>query len=334
MAKVKHRYSRVSRKMVADEKFRRLSPPPPCGQWLFTWLLVTNEQCLVPGLIRMGEAGMAEAIGWDLKGFREAFAEVSREGLVKVDWEARLVWIPNRIKHDEPANPNVVLGWSHDWEELPECELKREAHSAIYSHLSDKGEPWAKAFEKACGKGSAKGSPKGSRKQNQDQDQDQKGVDEPKNGPQSTPEAPPSPCPPPTAPPGLDRDSILAELRKHHALRCVASAQVAMAVLSTAMHAGKTWPMVAQAITDLAAHATGGDWNADLTRRKLHSYVKRVRAEDVSAGTAAEPEDAAEAPRIVHAEPPPPVWSQNAANGPKAAEQSASARRPAAGGER
>ncbi len=165
----KYRYSKVSRRIRRDEKFRRLSKPNPNGQSLFLWLLTCAQQCVIPGLIAMGEAAMAEELEWPLEGFRKAFREVLREGLVKADWNARLVWVPKSIWHNEPANPNVIIGWSNDWDELPECDLKSQAYTALRSYTEQRGESWAKAFRKGCPKPSRKGC----RKQDQDQDQDQ-----------------------------------------------------------------------------------------------------------------------------------------------------------------
>ena len=80
-ADVKLRYSKVSRRIWDDAKFRQLSAPPPNGQTLFLRLLTGPELTCIPGLFPMGEAAMAEALGWDLEGFREAFREVFAKGL-------------------------------------------------------------------------------------------------------------------------------------------------------------------------------------------------------------------------------------------------------------
>jgi hypothetical protein len=137
---------------------------------------------------------LAEALGWDLKAFREAFAEASRQGLVKADFEARLIWLPNAIRYNEPENPNVVKSWRAAWDELPECKLKRVAWEALRVALAAKDEvaeknesAWVTAFSQSCPEpsveGSAKGMPKscgkpsdktcGKAPPNQEQEQDQ-----------------------------------------------------------------------------------------------------------------------------------------------------------------
>src|SRR5262249_32826522 len=109
--------------MHADEKYCRLSRPEASGQALF-WNLIAGEQTdIIPGLFKIGEAAFAEQLGWTLDGFRAAFAEVAREGMARADWQARLVFVPNAIKYNPPANPNVVISWKKAWGRLPECAL-------------------------------------------------------------------------------------------------------------------------------------------------------------------------------------------------------------------
>ena len=106
----------------------------------------------IPGLFSAGEAALAERLGWPLKDFREAFREVSRKPLVKADWKAHLVFVPNAIKYNVPQNPNVVKGWADVWDELPECELKAEAYQNLKSFLEGFNECFVKAFTEACRK--------------------------------------------------------------------------------------------------------------------------------------------------------------------------------------
>jgi hypothetical protein len=104
------RYGKVTRCMWGDAKFRRLSAPPPNGRSLWLFLLTCEEASIIPGVIRGGEAAIAEANGWELKGFREAFGEVFREGLAKADWKARLVWLPRASRAQRAAVAERRLG--------------------------------------------------------------------------------------------------------------------------------------------------------------------------------------------------------------------------------
>jgi len=153
------RYRKIDVKVWGDERFRRLSSPQPNGQTLWFWLLTNKRTGAIPGLYEVGEAEIAESLGWPLKGFREGFGELFREGLVKADWNARVVWIPNVMKYDPPANPNVVRSWRSAWDEVPDCNLKHEAYSVLKPFVERLGEGFAKAFGELRGHGLAKPEP-------------------------------------------------------------------------------------------------------------------------------------------------------------------------------
>jgi len=163
------RYRKIDLRMWGDERFRKLSKPAPCGQVLWIYLLTGPDTASLPGLFRAGEAGMAEALGWSLKAFREAFAEVFAEGMAEADWTARVVWVPNAIRYNEPESPNVIRGWRTAWDELPECALKAKAFSTFKAFTEAKGEGFAKAFREACGQP----SPKAMANQEQEQEPEQ-----------------------------------------------------------------------------------------------------------------------------------------------------------------
>jgi hypothetical protein len=123
----------------------------------------------IPGLFSVGEAALAEALGWPIKGFRKAFQEVFAQGMVQADWTVRLVFLPKAIKYNEPESPNVVKSWCASFNELPECALKQVALEHIKCLLEEMGEPFAKAFGKAF----AKPLPKTMANQEQEQEQEQ-----------------------------------------------------------------------------------------------------------------------------------------------------------------
>jgi len=156
--------------MWNDEKFRRLSAPPPNGQTLWQRLLTGPELGPVPGLFQAWEAGLAQALGWPLEAFQEAFWEVSREGLAKADWEAGLVWVPRAVKHNEPQSPNVVRGWAKEWKELPECALKDQAFSHLKAFVKGLPLGFRKAFDEAFQEALAKVCPNQEQEQEQEQE--------------------------------------------------------------------------------------------------------------------------------------------------------------------
>ena len=174
------RYRKVEVRTYGDEKFRKLSPIRPCGQGLWFYLITGPHTTAVPGLFRAGRAAMAEELGWPPEAFNHAFQEVLDQGMAKADFENRVVWLPNAIKHNKPASPNVVTSWAAELDLIPECALKSEAIKAIEEFLNLLGTSYAQAFT-AMKKGSEKPLPRPSRKpsskatayQEQEQDQEQ-----------------------------------------------------------------------------------------------------------------------------------------------------------------
>ena len=164
------RYSKVYRRIWVDEKVRKLSQPKPCGVVLFLRLLTGPELTNVPGLFPAWEGGLANALGWTLEAFREAFREVSLQGMAEADWEAGIVWVPNAIQHNEPESPNVVAAWGSTLPELPDSPLKDKAFAVFEAWAKAKGKAWAEAWAKACPKGYRGASPNQEQEQEQEQD--------------------------------------------------------------------------------------------------------------------------------------------------------------------
>ena len=171
--KTSGRYRKVEVRTWGDEKFRGLSPIPPCGQGLWLFLITGPHTGPIPGLFRAGRAAMAEELDWEPEAFAEAFQEVSAKGMVKADFKARVMWVPNAIKHNKPESPNVVKSWASEFDLIPECELKREAFDSLKASIHALGESFAKAFDEAFGKPYAKAYPKTMPNQEQEQEQEQ-----------------------------------------------------------------------------------------------------------------------------------------------------------------
>jgi len=146
------RYRQIQVQMWGDEKFCALSPLPPSGQALWLYLLTGPQTGIIPGLFRAGRAGMAEELEWSVEQFDERFAELLEKGMAKADFKTRIVWLPNAIKHNPPANPNIVKSWRKEFDLLPECPLKFEAYEALKAFVFKLGEGFAKAFDEAIKK--------------------------------------------------------------------------------------------------------------------------------------------------------------------------------------
>jgi len=161
-------YRKVEVRMWSDAKFMGLTPMLPSGQALWLFLLTGPYTGPIPGVFRAGRASLAEALGWEQEAFDKAFKEAFDQGMVEADWKARLVWIPNAIKSNRPASPNVVISWANEWELLPECTMKSEVFDHLKACIHALGEAFGKAFDKAIRKPFAKTMA------NQEQEQEQK----------------------------------------------------------------------------------------------------------------------------------------------------------------
>lgn len=172
--KTSGRYRKVEVRTWGDEKFRALSPIPPCGQGLWLFLITGPHTGPIPGLFRAGRAAMAEELGWETEAFDKAFGEAFGQGMVKADFKARVVWLPSAIRHNRPESPNVVRSWAAEFDLIPECDLKRDAYESLKASIHALGEAFGKAFDEAFAKPSAKPSRKAMANQEQEQKQEQK----------------------------------------------------------------------------------------------------------------------------------------------------------------
>ncbi len=141
------RYRKIETRLWADKKFCELSSLKPSGQALWLYLLTAPQPGPMPGLLCKGRAAFAEELGWSQKAFDKAFTEIEEQGMVKADFNARLVWIPNAIRYNFPENPNVVKSWGDEYKILPECDLLCEAMEAFKSAIYAKGDSFRIAFD-------------------------------------------------------------------------------------------------------------------------------------------------------------------------------------------
>lgn len=167
------RYRKVAVKTWGDEKFRQLSPIPPCGQGLWLFLITGPLSGGVPGLFRAGRAMLAEELRWSQEAFDKAFTEAFDLGMVKADFEARVIWVPKAITYNKPESPNVVKFWATEFDLIPECDLKYEALAAIKSFVFNLDESFGKAFIEAFEKASSKALPNQEQEQEHKQEQEQ-----------------------------------------------------------------------------------------------------------------------------------------------------------------
>lgn len=171
--KVSGRYRKVEVRTWGDAKFRALSPIPACAQGLWLFLITGPHTGPIPGLSRAGRAAMAEELGWEIEDFDKAFAEVFQQGMAEADFKARVLYVPNAIKHNKPESPNVVKSWAAEFDLIPECDLKWKAFEALKASIHALGEAYGEAFDKTFCKPSGKATVKTTGNQEQEQEQEQ-----------------------------------------------------------------------------------------------------------------------------------------------------------------
>lgn len=145
-------YRKIDAAMWADRKFRELSPPGPCGQFLWVYLLTGRHGSCIPGVVIARPDELAAYLGWhrDAFGdaFDDAFQEVVAKGMARVTEESRkagLIWLPRGPRYNPPTSPNMVRSWAKAWPLVPECDLKE----AIFRELNAFVKGMSKAFRDA-----------------------------------------------------------------------------------------------------------------------------------------------------------------------------------------
>jgi hypothetical protein len=171
------RYRKIHCKMWGDEWFLGLSQPQPCAASLWIWLLTGPLTEIVPGLIRAGEATMAEAIGWDLDALRDALREVVGNDVdnarVEYSQKDKLLWIPKAIEYNPPPSPNHAKQWgSFIRDFVKECPLREKAIKNIGDFMDALGNAFPDALRDGLGNGV--GNYARARDQKQEKEQKQK----------------------------------------------------------------------------------------------------------------------------------------------------------------
>ena len=127
-------YRTVEVAMWSSDDFRALSRPEPNAQTLWVYLLTGEHTTQIPGIWKAGRMSMAEDLHWDkdLPGFDRAWAEIEALGMAFGDWPNRVVWVPKKIDHEPPDNPNVILGWRASWRSVPPSPLRDRAFAVLH----------------------------------------------------------------------------------------------------------------------------------------------------------------------------------------------------------
>jgi hypothetical protein len=124
------------------------------------------ESSVIPGVVVIGRAALAEAMGWELPKVLRALKELAARGCLDADWDRRLVWMPRAALDGNPDNPNQVVRWARYWSVIPDCDLKHRIHGDLRAMLEPREPEFLASFDRACPKPPPRVSrtlPKGSR---------------------------------------------------------------------------------------------------------------------------------------------------------------------------
>ena len=133
-------YRNVKTSIWHDEKFFGLSDVAQ-----LVWFHVyTNPLSNGLGLYHAPIEGLAAAKRMDLERYREGFEECLRNRLFEYDERFQTVYFPNYLKHNKPANPNVMQGLLKIWPSLPDSPLKLN----VFKSLEDLGKRYRERLEK------------------------------------------------------------------------------------------------------------------------------------------------------------------------------------------
>jgi len=137
-----------------DEKFLDLSDK---AMLLFDLLLTCPQQTSLGAMRASVDSLASEFLSypgiqrsrWSRFTFRKAFCEISDKEMVFADEKAAVIWLPNFLKHNRPANPKVVKSWPTVLESLPECETRTLIIKHILCYTKELGEAYVQAFQEA-----------------------------------------------------------------------------------------------------------------------------------------------------------------------------------------
>jgi len=131
------RYKRIYTQVWGDAKFTSLSKPQPCAQYLWFYLMTGPHCGAAPGIFRATIEGIAAELGWPAAETAVAFEELEAAGMVEIDRKVHVVAAPRAPWYDPPTAPNVLITWSRELDNLPECELVEQHSQRIVEAIAE-----------------------------------------------------------------------------------------------------------------------------------------------------------------------------------------------------
>ena len=137
---------RVGAELWLDPAFNAFPPMRANPQWLYLFLLTNPEGYVLPGLLQQSIARIATALQWREASVVKNADCLQRKGLIRVDWDNALVWIPRGAKDNLPRRHRDLSGWPDAWARLPSCPMKGEIGCALLAIMAKRYPKLAQSF--------------------------------------------------------------------------------------------------------------------------------------------------------------------------------------------
>lgn len=111
------------------------------------WLrLATGEHVTpIPGLVLVDSSTVADRLGWTAAAVEHVAATIPAT-IMRADWRAGVVWLPDCIAMQPPNNYKNVLGWRATWAALPDTPLADDIHEDLRLHCAGREPSFGIAF--------------------------------------------------------------------------------------------------------------------------------------------------------------------------------------------
>ena len=137
------RWRRVQSRSWIEEPMRYLSD----SERVVRLYCTTGPQSTSVGCFHLSPAVAVEHLGnVTMREFLRRLDRVVESSGWKWDAAAKVLWIPEWLKENEPQSPNVCKSWRRLLADVPDCELKLEAVVAIKVFLKAFAEGFQQAF--------------------------------------------------------------------------------------------------------------------------------------------------------------------------------------------
>lgn len=134
---------------------------PPSAPGLYARLATAPEGTRIPGVIRIGHLALAEALGWTPAQVKRCAAELAAADLLRVDWEARLFFLPALLQDpcSRPTSPSSAALFGRELADLPRCELLETVDEALREALGSMHPAFLESYSNRKRAGESKGGP-------------------------------------------------------------------------------------------------------------------------------------------------------------------------------